>query len=113
MLSSLNCAFLGIKNCYKNEFNFRVHLFLMVTVFLLSAYFSISKVEWTSIILCCLAVIVTEIINTAVENICDLISKDFHPLIKNIKDISAAAVLISAIGSCIIGCIIFLPKIFN
>lgn len=112
-LSTFIYAFQGIKHCYKNEFNFRNHLYLMSAVFLLSILFSINKTEWILVILCCLIVIITEIINTAIENICNLISKDFHPLIKNIKDISAAAVLISAIGSCIIGVLIFLPKILN
>ena len=54
-----------------------------------------------------------ELMNTAIEKICDLISKDIHPVIKVVKDISAAAVLIAAIGSLFTGAIIFLPKLLN
>ena len=54
-----------------------------------------------------------ELMNTAIEKICDLITKDIHPVIKVVKDISAAAVLIAAIGSLFTGAIIFLPKLLN
>jgi diacylglycerol kinase len=54
-----------------------------------------------------------ELLNTAIEKICDLITKDIHPIIKVIKDIAAAAVLIAAIGSFLSGVIIFLPKILD
>ena len=54
-----------------------------------------------------------ELLNTAVEHLCDTITKDFHPAIKIIKDASAAAVLIVAAGSVVTGIMIFLPKIIN
>jgi diacylglycerol kinase len=54
-----------------------------------------------------------ELLNTAIEKICNLITKDIHPVIKVIKDIAAAAVLIVALGRFICGIIIFLPKILE
>jgi len=73
----------------------------------------ISSTEWLFIVLCSMLVLMLELINTAVEYLCDTITTDFHPVIKIVKDISAAAVLISAAGSVITGLIIFLPKIIG
>ena len=54
-----------------------------------------------------------ELFNTAIESLSDLVSKDHHPEIKFIKDVSAAAVLLSAIAAVITGAIIFIPKLFQ
>ena len=83
----------------------------MSIVILQGFYFSINKMEWLLVVVCFMTVLVLEMMNTALERICDQITNDFHPKIKIIKDISAGAVLVSAIGSCIIGGIIFIPKI--
>jgi len=57
-------------------------------------------------------VLALELVNTAVERVVDLVTKEFHPLAKQAKDIAAGAVLLYAILSVVIGCIIFLPKMF-
>jgi len=54
---------------------------------------------------------VTELINTCLEKMMDFVSKERHPDIKFIKDVSAAAVLVAAITSVAVGCFIFIPKI--
>ena len=54
-----------------------------------------------------------ELLNTALENICDIVSKDFDPLIKIVKDTAAGAVFLSAAGSAVMGAVIFLPKIIH
>jgi len=54
-----------------------------------------------------------EIINSAIEQLADFVSPDYHEAIKKVKDLSAAAVLISALVSVIIACIIFIPKIIE
>jgi diacylglycerol kinase len=51
-----------------------------------------------------------EIINSSIENICDFISPEKHKLIKKIKDLAAAEVLISALTSIVIAAVIFIPK---
>lgn len=74
--------------------------------------FGISLLEWIAIVLAIGFVFVVEIFNTAIENITDFISPDEHPSIKRIKDMAAAAVLISAIVAVIIGLMVFLPELF-
>ncbi len=68
--------------------------------------------EWVAIILCIGMVLATELINTAIERLVDLISPDRNPIAGQIKDIAAGAVLICAIAAAIVGLIIFIPYLF-
>ena len=110
---SFTNAFGGIKYCWRNEQNFRIHLGITSAVIVLSILFHISKIEWLFVMGSCALVLVTETFNTALEKLCDIITKEFHPPIKIIKDVAAGAVLLSAIGSAVTGCIIFIPKIIS
>jgi diacylglycerol kinase len=111
MLKSFVFAFNGIKICFTSETNFKIHVLLAAVAVLLGVVFFISATEWAVIIFCIAFVISMEMINTAIEKLCDVVTKDIHPGIKKIKDISAGAVLVAAGSSFIIGSIIFLPKI--
>lgn len=103
----------GIKYCFIQEQNFRIHTLAIVVAIFAGCYFRVSSTEWMLIIICCMLVVAMEMINTAMEKMCDLVSRDLHPLIKCIKDVSAGAVLVCAAGSCIMGAIIFIPKIIQ
>lgn len=74
---------------------------------------TISNTEWLFIIGCSMLVMALELVNTAIEYLCDTITKDIHPAIKIIKDVSAGAVLLAAAGSVVTGIIIFFPKIIG
>ena len=105
-------AWNGIRQCGAEEANFRIHIFLAALTVAAGCYFNISAMEWMVVFMCTGFVICMEMINTVVENTCDLIQKDFHPAVKIIKDISAGAVLLSAVIALLCGAIIFIPKIF-
>ena len=77
----------------------------------LSVALGISAYEWLAVLLCTGIVIGFEMMNAAVEKLCDLVQQEYHPIIKAVKDISAAAVLWTSIVSALTGCIIFIPKI--
>lgn len=110
-IESFSYAFSGLQILIKEEHNLRIHLVATVFVVVASFVFKINKIEWLFIIFSIGLVIIAEIINTAIENICDFISPEKHELIKKIKDISAAAVLLVSIFAGIVGIIVFLPKI--
>lgn len=111
-LRSILFACKGISYCWQ-QLNFRLHLLATIIVIAGGLYFSVNKFEWLAIIFCCILVLSMEMLNTAIEKLCDLFTKEIHPLIEIIKDVSAGAVLVCAIGSLITGAIIFLPKILN
>ena len=112
-LLSFKFAFQGIKLLFKEEQNSWVHLLFTILAITLAIWLKISFLEWSLIVFCVGFVFVAEIFNTAIENICDFISPQRHAMIKRIKDLSAAAVLFSAITSLIIGSLIFLPKLID
>jgi len=112
-LNSFKYACNGLKVLFREENNAKVHLLITVMVIVLSFLFGLNVYEWIAIVFSIGFVIATEIINSAIEDICNFIHPGKDDGIKKIKDLSAAAVLVSAITAFTIGLIIFLPKILN
>ena len=110
-IKSFYHAFRGLQSIYcdKEEVNLRVESVIGVLVIALGFIVRLERNEWMWIILCCAMVLSLELINSSLEKILDR----FHPhpdkVIGNIKDVSAASVLIASIASAIIGILIFLP----
>jgi len=110
LINSFKYALTGLV-ILTSERNFRIHLCLAIATMIAGWYWEISRLEWIAVIVCTSMVLTAEGFNTAVEQICDRITTDRDQSIKIIKDVSAAAVLITAIGSAVVGMLIFLPKI--
>lgn len=91
--------------------NFRVELAAAGLVLLAAWQLRVSAGEWALLILCIFWVLGMEALNTAVETLADRISREHDRLIGQAKDLAAAAVLLSALGSAVIGLIIFLPHL--
>jgi diacylglycerol kinase len=113
LVKSFGYALSGIVSCFRSEPNFRIHSGFSIVVLILSFVCNISAIEWIAVSFCIAFVISMEMLNTAIEKFCDVIHKEVHPAIKKVKDISAGAVLVSALFSLIAGTIIFLPKIIH
>ena len=113
LIKSFGWALSGLKDCILHEKNFRIQYVIALLVIIAGLFFSLSKTEWMIIFLCFAVVLSFEIINSAIEKLCDLVCPQFNLTIKKVKDMSASAVLFAAIISFIIGCIIFLPKIIS
>lgn len=99
----------GIKWAFKTQPNLWIHLISALCALVLAILFKITTLEWIIITSCIVAVFAIEFINTAIEWLVDSIYKEKHPLAGKIKDVAAASVLIVAIGSAVIGAIIFYP----
>jgi diacylglycerol kinase len=111
LIRSFTYAWAGIRSCFRSESNFRIHIIASIAVCIFSLLFSISATEWIAVCFCMAFVMAMEMINTVVEKLCDIVQKEIHPEIKKVKDMAAGAVLVSAVFSVVIACIIFLPKI--
>jgi diacylglycerol kinase len=111
LIKSFAYAWNGIRSCFDSEPNFRIHSVLAIFVLILSIVLNISAIEWIAVGFCIAFVITMEMLNTAIEKLCDVVHQDLHPGIKKVKDIAAGAVLVSAIFSAVTGLVIFLPKI--
>lgn len=108
-LRSIKYALEGLLLMLKSQHNAWIHLLAIAVVILAGFYYEITATHWAIITLTIISVWVAEALNTAFEYLCDVTNPEFHPLVKKAKDISAGAVLISALGAVIIGLIIFLP----
>lgn len=104
-------AFNGMGYFISHDRNGKIHFTLAVLVAIAAFFFKLSATEWCILLLCTGLVISLEMLNHAIENVCDVVHEAPHPLIKIVKDVAAAAVLWSAIISVIIGLLIFIPKI--
>jgi diacylglycerol kinase len=110
-LKSFVFAFNGLKILFKEEHNSIIHLIVTVLVITASIYFELNTYEWIAVIFSIGLVFTAEIMNTAIENIADFLTTEKNDKIKIIKDLSAAAVLVSTITAVTIGAMIFLPKL--
>ena len=112
-LKSFTYAFAGLKVLFKEEHNARIHLFATVCVIVAGILFKISLLEWVAVAFAIGLVFSFEIMNTSVENIADFICPERDDRIKRIKDLAAAAVLVSAITAAVVGLLVFVPKIIE
>ncbi|WP_092091322.1 diacylglycerol kinase family protein [Pisciglobus halotolerans] len=111
---SFKYAFFGIKTAFQEERNMRTHLILGLVTVLCCLFLNLSLYEWFWILLCIFQVLVTEIWNTVIENVVDLVTgQRFHQLAKKAKDMAAAAVLLTSLFSTIVGAVIIFPKVFH
>jgi len=112
-VNSFQYAFSGLRLLFREEHNARIHVVFALVAIVLGFLFPISILEWGLVVFAIGFVLVTEILNTSIENLADLISTERNKSIKTLKDLAAASVLVSAITACIIGMLVFIPKIYS
>jgi diacylglycerol kinase (ATP) len=110
-IQSFKYALTGLKLFFKTQYNARVHLAGLLLALILGFYFNLCVDEWISIVFAAGLVFVTEVINTSIEYLTDLVSPGQNEQAGKVKDLAAAAVLVAAIIALAIGCLIFIPKI--
>ncbi len=111
LLESFNYAFEGIIYAFKTQRNIRLHFLTTGLVLILSLLLQLTKLEIIILLGVIAFVIVTEMINTAVEVTVDLITKEYHPMAAIAKNVAAGAVLVSSSLAVIVGYLIFFPKL--
>jgi len=112
-INSFKAAITGVGEGLISQWNMRFHLMATCIVIASAFYFRVSTTEWCTLLLCCALVISFELVNTAIEKLCDYIQPEKDEKIRIIKDISAAAVLVSAVIAAVIGVIVFYPKVMG
>jgi undecaprenol kinase/diacylglycerol kinase (ATP) len=112
-LNSFRYALQGIKKVFQYEHNFRIHMIIAFIVIISGVLLRINHLEWMLVIVCMGLVFTTEIINTAIENLVDWVAPQINEKAGAVKDISAAAVLVSSFIALVTGLLIFLPYIIR
>ncbi|MEO6219260.1 MAG: diacylglycerol kinase family protein [Ginsengibacter sp.] len=110
---SFKNAFAGMGYFFMHERNGRIQLIIGLLTAITGMLLQISRHEWIVILLCIGAVLSAEMMNSAIEKLCNHIQPSFHIQIKIVKDLAAGAVLFISIISALIGVFIFIPKIYQ
>lgn len=105
-------ALQGMRYAFKTQINFRFHSLAAIFAVSMGFYFEIQTYEWLWIIAVIAMVFTSELFNTALEVLVDLVSPNYHVKAGIIKDLSSGAVLVTAFFAFITGLLIFIPKIF-
>ena len=108
---SANLAIEGIIYSVKTQRHMRYHLFVALAVLVLSLVLDISRIQFVLLCVAIVLVLVTEMMNTAIEVVVDMIAKTYDPLAKTAKDIAAGVVLIASIGALMLAYLILYPAI--
>lgn len=112
-LLSFRFAINGLRSLLKYEHNSRIHLLAAISVIILGLLLKINLIEWSLLTIVMGLVFITELLNSALESFANSLKPERNDMIGRAKDYSAAAVLIAAIISLVVGIIIFVPKMLN
>ncbi|PJE76704.1 diacylglycerol kinase [Candidatus Uhrbacteria bacterium CG10_big_fil_rev_8_21_14_0_10_48_16] len=113
MGKSFRHATRGVAVVFRSEQSFRIQVFISVWVLFFGYLFQVKMFEWILLVLLIGSVLTLELINSIFERIVDSFKPRIHPIVKDIKDIMAGAVLIASIISAIVGLMIFYPHLFE
>lgn len=109
---SFGFAIQGLITFFKTQHNAWIHLLATGVVITMGFVLKVNSAEWCWLIVSIGFVFAAEMFNTAIEFLTDLVSPQFHPIAKKVKDVAAGSVLIAALSAVAIGLIVFLPKLF-
>lgn len=110
-LNSFKYSWEGLKVAYKNEQSLWLHAVCTIVSIILGIICHISFMEWAVILISLVVVLAIELVNTSIEAVVDLVTKEIHPLAKIAKDCASAATFVSSITAIIICIYILVPKI--
>lgn len=98
----------GVYTVWQEEVNFRIQAYIGLFVVGAALWFRFSRFEWIVLVFCIGAILSAEMLNTAVEDLCDRVEPAYDPLIGKVKDIMAGFVFIVSCGALITGSVLFL-----
>ncbi len=102
----------GLKSVWKEQCYFKLEVFCAIVVIAVLIYFQASFEEVSFCVIAITMVLATEIINTAIEELCNKIEPNQHPHIGKIKDISVTFVFMAIVGALAIGVLVFVHHFF-
>ena len=112
LVDSLGFAWAGIAHTVRGEPNMRTHLLIAVAVLVLAVWLGLTVLEWAVLALTIGSVLTCELLNTALEELVDLISSEQSDRARVVKDVAAGAVLVSAAVSVVVGLLLLGPPLW-
>ncbi len=103
----------GLKYAYTHEQSLLLHVTLSIVAIIMGLCFKITGIQWILLIIVMSMLMVTELLNTAIEATIDLVTEEYHPMAKVAKDCGSAAALIGSLLATIIAGYVFIPHIIK
>lgn len=113
LVQSFKNAGTGFGKAIRSERNMWIHLSALVLVLVFGFLLGLDLLRWALLFCAVGLVLITELLNTAIEKLTDMVTTDYSEQAKNVKDISAAAVLTGAVLSAVIGCLVFYEPVLT
>jgi diacylglycerol kinase (ATP) len=113
IFDSFNYASEGIVHVLRTQRNMRIHFVIAAAVLVLALWVGVPKIELIALLISITFVLMTEMINTAIEGAIDVSTTAFDPMAKLAKDVAAGAVLISTLNALAVGYLVFSARIAN
>lgn len=113
LFKSFHYASRGIAIAWRNEQSFRIQITAALLVLLLAVWVRVSIGQAIVLLMLVMLVLTLELINSVLERFVDVFKPRIHPMVEEIKDLMAGAVLIASVGALIVGLLIFVPYFFN
>jgi undecaprenol kinase len=113
LVNSTKHALRGVRHVFLNENSFKIQVLVGSVVVVLA--FTFPLLAWEQIVILMLVgfVLIMELINSVLERLVDSFRSRVHPVVRDIKDIMAAAVLLASLFAAVIGLIIFIPYLIH
>lgn len=112
LIASFRYAFSGLWYLLRTQRNAQIHCLVGGCAVALGAFLSLARWEWLALVLTIALVLAAEGVNTAVEAAVDVATSAYHPFARIAKDVAAGTVLLCAIASVVVGCIVFIPHLW-
>jgi len=109
----VRCAFNGLGLVLRSQDSARIQAIAALAVVVLGVALRVSAPEWCALVLAIALVLTAEALNTSIESAIDVVSPEFHELAGRAKDVAAGAVLIAALGSVVVGLLVFVPHLWR
>lgn len=111
LVASFRNALSGLGQLLRSQRNARIHLAITLAVLGVSSWLRLSTGDWALLALAAALVWTAELINSALESVVDLATKEWQPLARDAKDLGAAAVLMAAVGAAVVGVLVLGPPL--
>ena len=111
ILRSFKFSFDGLKYAYLHEQSLALHVIIMFIIITCGFVFKITPIQWVITLVMGALILVSELFNTSIEAVVDLVTEEFHPLAKIAKDTASAATFVASIIAASMWLTVFLPKI--
>jgi len=111
LLHSFRYAFAGLWRALRTQRNLRIHFLAAMAVTAMGLWLHLDALRWAVLALTIALVFFAEMVNTVTEAAIDLVTEEYHPLAKVAKDVSAGAVLVTAVAAVVVGLLILGPPL--